>query len=81
MFKFIWESRGFILSVTTRRRAYFFFLTGSRVGGGVAPITDPYPGIVEICGYDVEMIARNWDRLSRVKLAQAENPNLGRRHA
>ena len=81
MFKFIWESRGLIFSVTARRRAYFFFLTGSRIGVRVAPITDPYPGIVEICGYDVEMIAHSWDKLFRVRLAQAENPNSGQRPA
>lgn len=69
MFKFIVEKGGVIISVTARRRAYFFFLASKRIGVGIAPITDPHPGIVEICGYDVSRIAENWDRLHRVKIS------------
>ena len=68
MFKFIVERNGAILAVTARRRSYFFFLSVSKVGVGIAPITDPLPGIVEICGYDVKKIGENWDRLSRAML-------------
>lgn len=67
MFKFILERGGAILAVTVRSRSYFFFLTAKKMGGGIAPITDPYPGIVEMCGYDVAKIAENWHRLSRAK--------------
>lgn len=66
MFKFILEKNGAILAVTMRRRSYFFFLSTRKVGTGIAPITDPHPGIVEICGYDVGKIAENWDKLRRV---------------
>ena len=69
MFKFIVEGDGVVFSVTARRRAYFFFLTSKRLGCGIAPITDPYPGIVEICEYDVARISENWEALSRVKLS------------
>lgn len=65
MFKFIVEGNGVILAVTAMRRSFFFFLCVSRVGVGVAPITDPLPGIVEMCGYDVKKIGESWDRLSR----------------
>jgi hypothetical protein len=65
MFKFIIEKNGAILAVTARRRSYFFFLCVSKVGVGIAPITDPLPGIVEMCGYDVRKIGENWNRLSR----------------
>jgi len=68
MFKFIVEKNGAILAVTARRRSFFFFFSVSKVGVGVAPITDPLPGIVEICGYDVKKIGENWDRLSRAML-------------
>jgi len=65
MFKFLLDNNGAILAVTARHRSYFFFLSTSKVGAGVAPITDPLPGIVEICGYDVKRIGQNWERLSR----------------
>lgn len=68
MFKFILEKSGAILAVTVRSRSYFFFLSSRKIGAGIAPITDPHPGIVEICGYDVAKIGENWDRLRRAKV-------------
>ena len=68
MFKILIERTGILFSVTTRSRAYFFFICTSFVGMKVAPTTDPYPGIVEICGYDIVRILRNWDRLANVRL-------------
>jgi hypothetical protein len=68
MFKILIDENGAMFSVTTKKRAYFFFLSGEYIGGKVAPTTDPYPGIVEVCGYDIPRILRNWDRLYRVKL-------------
>lgn len=67
MFKILVDGQGAILSVTTKKRAYFLFFSRYFVGGKVGPTTDPYPGIVEVCGYDIEAIVRNWDRLFRVK--------------
>jgi len=69
MFKFIIDGSGAILAVTARRRSYFFFLSTTKVGVGIAPITDPLPGIVEMCGYDVGKIGRSWNRLSRAMLS------------
>ncbi len=57
-----------MISVTTKRRAYFFFVSGVFVGAKVAPTTDPYPGIVEICDYDIKSVIKNWNRLHSVKL-------------
>ena len=68
MFKILVDEDGAMLSVTTKKRAYFFFLSGEFVGAKVAPTTDPYPGIVEACGYNIPKILRNWDRLYRIKL-------------
>lgn len=68
MFKVLVDKNGAMLSVTTKKRAYFFFLARGFVGGRVAPTTDPHPGIVEICGYDIPKIIQNWDRLYRLKL-------------
>jgi hypothetical protein len=70
MFKILVDGDGAMFSVTTRRRAYFFFLSGTFVGMKIAPTTDPYPGIVEVCGYDIPEILRNWERLYRVKLSR-----------
>ena len=67
MFKIIVEGNGMLLSVTTKRRAFFFFVSRRFVGLKVAPTTDPYPGIVEICDYDVLRILSEWDRLHSVK--------------
>lgn len=68
MFKILVYKYGVMFSVTTKRRAYFFFLTNIFVGAKIAPTTDPNPGIVEICGYDIPKIINNWDRLYRVRL-------------
>jgi hypothetical protein len=71
MFKLLIERNGALLSITTKRRAFFLFLTGRYVGLKVAPTTDPYPGIVELSNYDVLTILRNWKRLSSLKLKEA----------
>jgi hypothetical protein len=68
MFKLLIEKTGILLSITTKSRAYFFFICSCFLGIKVAPTTDPYPGIVEICGYDIVRILRNWDKLANVKL-------------
>ncbi len=68
MFKILVDGNGAMFSVTTKSRAYFFFLSGVYVGAKVAPTTDPYPGIVELCDYDIRKVVKNWDRLYRVKL-------------
>jgi hypothetical protein len=68
MLKILIERRGVLLSITTKSRAYFFFISPSFVGMRVAPTTDPYPGIVEICDYDIIRILKNWDRFANVKL-------------
>ncbi|QQG48512.1 MAG: hypothetical protein HY247_07155 [archaeon] len=66
--KLLVERNGVLLSVTTQRRAYFFFLSAAFVGVKVAPTTDPDLGIVELSDYDILLILRNWKRLSRVKV-------------
>ncbi len=68
MFKILIEKTGIIFSVTLKRRAYFFFASTKLFGIRVAPTTDPYPGIVEICGYDIPAIVHNWDGLANVML-------------
>ena len=73
MFKLLVERNGALLSITTKRRAFFLFLTGRYVGLKIAPTTDPYPGIVELSDYDVLTILRNWKRLSRLKLKKPLN--------
>lgn len=67
MLKFLVEKSGILISVTTKNRAYFFFLCARTLGIRLAPTTDPEPGIVEMCGYDLERIVAEWDRLSRMK--------------
>lgn len=67
MFKILVDGEGAMLSVTTKKRAYFLFLSGVFVGCKVAPTTDPYPGIVEMCSYDIKSIVKNWHDLYRVK--------------
>jgi hypothetical protein len=77
MFKILVDGKGAMFSVTTKRRAYFFFLSGEFVGAKVAPTTDPSPGIVEVCGYDIPAILRNWDRLYRIKLSTLQDGGTG----
>lgn len=66
MFKLLVEKTGLLFSVTTHRRAYFFFLSTRLFGIRTAPTTDPYPGIVEVCGYDIPTIVDEWNRLSNL---------------
>jgi hypothetical protein len=77
MLKLLIERTGILLSITLKSRAFFFFLSSSCFGMKVAPTTDPYPGIVEVCGYDISRIARNWNKLANIKLrSRAELPSL-----
>ncbi|MFI5422251.1 MAG: hypothetical protein ACHQ1H_14915 [Nitrososphaerales archaeon] len=62
------ERSGILFSITTKSRAYFFFLSSELVGIRVAPTTDPLPGIVEVSGYDIKKIVRDWKELSNIKL-------------
>ena len=66
--KLLIERNGVLLSFTTKRRACFFFLSSKLVGLRFAPTTDPFPGIVEVCDYDIAEIVKNWSRLSNIKL-------------
>ena len=68
MFKILIEKTGIIFSVTMKRRAFFFFISTKLLGMRVAPTTDPYPGIVEICDYDIPAIVDNWEGLANVRL-------------
>jgi hypothetical protein len=68
MLKLLIERTGILFSITTKSRAYFFFVCSSCLGVKVAPTTDPYPGIVEVCGYDIARISRNWSKLANIKL-------------
>ena len=69
-----------LLSLTTKSRAYFFFLSTKLVGIRMAPTTDPFPGIVEVCEYDIGRIVANWDTLSNVKLPdRATSRVIGKR--
>ncbi|MDG6911257.1 MAG: hypothetical protein JRN18_02805 [Nitrososphaerota archaeon] len=68
MFKLLLDGDGLILSVTTKKRAFFVFLSSAYVGCKTAPTTDPNPGIVELCDYDIKKIIREWPRLYRVCL-------------
>ncbi len=70
MFKVLIERTGILFSVTTKSRAYFFFICSKCLGIRVAPTTDPYPGIVEVCGYDITRIVENWNKLANIKLRQ-----------
>ena len=67
-FKIMVDGHGVLFSITTKKRAFFFFLSRRYLGGRVAPTTDPFPGIVEICGYDIEKILDRWESLYRVKI-------------
>ncbi|MCL4355141.1 MAG: hypothetical protein JRN56_01885 [Nitrososphaerota archaeon] len=68
MFKILLEGNGLMLSVTTKKRAFFVFLSSVYIGCKTAPTTDPHPGIVELCDYDIKTIIREWSRLYRVCL-------------
>ncbi len=68
MFKLLVERTGILFSVTMKTRAFFFFLSSGLIGLRIAPTTDPMPGIVEICGYDISKIVKNWEKLANVKL-------------
>ena len=68
MFKVLIEKTGLLFSVTTRNRAYFFFASTRLFGIRIAPTTDPYQGIVEMCNYDLPTIVDKWDKLANVKL-------------
>jgi hypothetical protein len=66
--KILVERSGLLLSITTKHRAYFFFLSAFLIGVRIGPTTDPNPGIVEVSGYDIKMILRNWNTLANLKL-------------
>jgi len=68
MFKILIEKNGLLFSITTKSRAYFFFVCSKALGIRIAPTTDPYPGIVEVCGYDIIRILQNWNKLANIKL-------------
>ena len=70
--KLLVEANGLLVSLTTKRRAYFLFVSGHFVGLKVAPTTDPDLGIVELSGYDVRRILGNWERLSRVRIRRTD---------
>jgi hypothetical protein len=73
--KILVDGSGIMLSITTKKRAFSFFLARRYVGGKVAPTTDPFPGIVEVCGYDIRRILECWDDLYRIKIVtQAPAP-------
>lgn len=72
-FKILLEGHGVMLSITTKKRAFCFFLSDRYIGGRVAPTTDPYPGIVEVCGYDLHRILDRWAELYRVKIMGPTN--------
>ncbi|MDA4116796.1 MAG: hypothetical protein OK455_00430 [Thaumarchaeota archaeon] len=74
------DGHGVMLSVATKRRSFNFFLSGRFVGGKVAPTTDPYPGIVEACDYDIDKILDNWDELHRIKVMDLSKYKASRRH-
>lgn len=70
--KLLVEANGLLVSLTTKRRAFFLFVSGRFVGLKVAPTTDPDLGIVELSGYNVRLILSNWDRLSRVRVRRTD---------
>lgn len=65
-FKILVEKTGILISFTAKSRAYNLFLSSKLIGIKISPTTDPYPGIVELCDYDLTMIGINWDNLSNV---------------
>ncbi|HKW03771.1 MAG TPA: hypothetical protein VJN71_00605 [Nitrososphaerales archaeon] len=70
MFKLLVERTGILFSVTLKSRAYFFFLCSKLIAIRTAPTTDPYPGIVEVCGYDIRRIVESWRRIWNIKLVE-----------
>ncbi len=72
MFKILLERDGLLFALTLKSRAYFFFLSPGFAGAKIAPTTDPFEGIVEICNYDIARILKNWDRLYRIKITPAQ---------
>jgi hypothetical protein len=70
LLKVLVDRKGILLGVTTRSRAYFFFVTAKYTGIKTGPTTDPYPGIVEICNYDLDKIVTEWDHLYKYRLTQ-----------
>ena len=68
MFKVLIEKTGILFSVTLKQRAYFFFISTQLFGVRIAPTTDPYPGIVEVCRYEIPAIVERWDQLANIKL-------------
>ncbi len=65
-FKILVNNEGAIISITMKKRAYFFFLTGKYIGAKIGPTADPDLGIVELCGYRIHDILRNWEKLHLV---------------
>jgi hypothetical protein len=68
MFKVLIENTGILFSVTLKQRAYFFFMSTQLLGVRIAPTTDPFPGIVEVCNYEIPLIVDRWDQLANIKL-------------
>ncbi|MEM0121650.1 MAG: hypothetical protein QW514_00400 [Thermoprotei archaeon] len=68
--KILVEKSGILIGVTTRSRAYFFFITAKYTGIRLGPTTDPYPGIVEMCDYDIEKILTMWRELYRYRASK-----------
>jgi hypothetical protein len=68
MFKLLVDRFGLLFSVTMKNRAIYFFFSSPLIGIRFAPTTDPYPGIVEICNYDILAILKNWERLRNIKV-------------
>ena len=68
MFKVLIEKTGILFSVTLKRRAFFFFVSTVLLGVKIAPTTDPDPGIVEICNYDIPEILNKWGELANIRL-------------
>ena len=73
-FKILLDGDGLMLSITTKSRAFCFFISGHYVGGKVAPTTDPFPGIVEVCDYDIKRILDRWNELYRIKIMTRAEP-------
>lgn len=73
MMKFILSREGILLSVTLQTRAFFIFVTPRFVGIRVAPTTDPFPGIVELCGYKISLILKHWNELHLAKVIKDSN--------